>query len=192
MKEQNVAGGVSILASMIVPISKELLSELFPDDFSETSETRLDMSQKRVVASSLTKFRDLVIDESQKGEPDPDESARILHAEIMSGRLVLKNFDESAQAFIERVNFVASVCPETGIAPIDDDAKSEIFMQMCFGMTSLSEVKNADVNSALRDWLSSEQLGLLKYLAPKTVEFPNRKRPCVIRYEASTSRAIIS
>ena len=192
MKEQNVAGGVSILASMIVPISRDLLAELFPDDFSETSETRLDISQKRVVASSLIKFRDLVIEESQKGTPDPDESARILHAEIMSGRLVLKNFDESAQAFIERVNFVASVCPETGIAPIDDDAKSEIFMQMCFGITSFSEVKNADVNSALHDWLSSEQLGLLKYLAPKTVEFPNRKRPCVIRYEASTSRAIIS
>ena len=192
MKEQNVAGGVSILASMIVPISRELLAELFPDDFSETSETKLDISQKRVVATTLTMFRDLVIEESQKGTPDPDEAARILHAEIMSGRLLLKNFDESSQAFIERVNFVSAVCPETQIAPIDDEAKSEIFMQMCFGMTSFSEVKNADVNSALRDWLSAEQLALLKYLAPKTVEFPNRKRPCVIRYQASTKRAIIS
>ena len=94
--------------------------------------------------------------------------------------------------YIERVNFVASVCPETNIAPIDDDAKSEIFMQMCFGMTSFSEVKDADVNKALRDWLSAEQLALLKYLAPKTVEFPNRKRPCVIRYDASAKRAVIS
>ena len=192
MKEQNVASGVSILAGMVVPISRSILAELFPDDFSESFETKLDLSQKRVVASCVVKFRDLIIEESQKGTPDLDESARILHAEIMSGRLVLKNFDESSQAFIERVNFVASICPETNIAPIDDDAKSEIFMQMCFGMTSFSEVKEADVNKALRDWLSAEQLALLKYLAPKTVEFPNRKRPCVIRYDASAKRAVIS
>lgn len=192
MKEQNVSSGVSILAGMIVPISRSVLAELFPDDFSEVFETKFDPSQKRVVSTCVVKFRDLIIEESQKGTPDPDESAKILHSEIMSGRLVLKNFDESSQAFIERVNFVAQVCPETGIMPIDDDAKSEIFMQMCFGMTSYSEVKNADVNKALRDWLSVEQLALLKYLAPKTVEFPNRKRPCAIRYDAGAKRAIIS
>ncbi len=192
MKEQNVANGTSILASMIVPTSREILAELFPDDFSETFDTKFDTIQKKVVCLRVVKFRDLILEESQSGMPDLDAAARILHAEIISGRLALKNFDDSARDFIERVNFVASVSPETGIAPIDDFALSEIFLQMCFGMTSYSDVKNADVHSALRDWLSPEQLGLLKYLAPKTVEFPNRKRPCVIRYEASTKRATVS
>ncbi len=192
MQERNVAGGVSILASMIVPVSRDILKELFPDDFSEQIETKFDATQKRVVATRAVKFRDLILEESQSGSPDLDEAAKILLEEINAGRLQLKNFDDSARDFIERVNFVAAVCPETGITPIDDVALSEIFSQMCFGMTSYSEVKNADVHSALRDWLSAEQLGLLKYLAPKTVEFPNRKRPSVIRYNAATRRATIS
>ena len=192
MKEQNIAGGVSILASMIVPIPPELLARHFPDDFSETVETKFDAVHKRVVSSTSVKFRDLILSESSSGNVDCNAAARILHAEIMSGRLPLKNMDESAEAFIERVNFVAAVCPESGIAPIDEAAKSEILLQMCCGMTSYAEVKNADVHAALRDWLSAEQLGLLKYLAPKTVDFPKRKRPCVIRYDAASKRATIS
>ncbi len=192
MQERNVAGGVSILASMIVPVSREILSELFPNDFSEQFETKFDSIQKRVIALRAVKFRDLILEESQSGTPNLDIAAKILLDEINAGNIQLKNFDDSAHAFIERVNFVAAVCPETGITPIDDSALSEIFAQMCFGMTSCSEVKNADVYAALRDWLSQEQLGLLKYLAPKTVEFPNRKRPCVIQYNASMKRATIS
>ena len=100
--------------------------------------------------------------------------------------------DEGAEEFIERVNFAAAVCPESGIAPIDDAAKSEIILQMCCGLTSYAEVKNADVHAALRDWLSAGQLALLKYLVPKTVEFPRRKKPCQIRYDASARRATVS
>lgn len=192
MRETNVAGGVSIMASMIVPLSRELLAEIFPDDFSESVETKFDQIHKRAVSSSSVKFRDLVLGESSSGNVDADAAAKILHAEIMSGRLKLKNMDEDADDFVERVNFVAAVCPESGIAPIDEEAKSDILLQMCCGMSSYAEVKNADVHAALRDWLSSEQLGLLKYLAPKFVEFPNRKRPCKIRYDAAAKRATIS
>ncbi|MBQ6534738.1 MAG: DEAD/DEAH box helicase [Opitutales bacterium] len=192
MREQNVGGGVSIMASMIVPVSRAELEELFPSDISRERRTFFDPAQKRVVGANAVKFRDLVLEQSQSGEPDADEAARLLHAEIMSGRLKLKNFDDAALSFIERVNFVAAVCPETGIAPIDGEAKSEIFMQMCYGLSSYSEVKNADVHAALRGWLSAEQLALLKYLAPKTVQFAGRKKPCEIVYDASAKRAKIS
>ena len=192
MKEQHVAGGVSILASMLVPITQKMLSDEFPDDFSERLETRFDSVHKRVVCTKSVKFRDLAISESSTNVVDADAAAKILHAEIVSGRLPLKNFDEDAEAFIERVNFVAAVCPESGISPIDEDAKSEILLQMCCGMTSYSEVKNADVHAALRDWLSPAQLALLKVYAPKTAEFPNRKRQCQIRYDAAGRRAVIA
>ena len=64
MRETNVAGGVSIMASMIVPLSRELLAEIFPDDFSESVETKFDQIHKRAVSSSSVKFRDLVLGES--------------------------------------------------------------------------------------------------------------------------------
>lgn len=192
LQEQNKAGGVSILASMITPVKEEFLAELFPDDFSEAFDVRFDEKNKRVVSQKSVKFRDLSISESASHNPPPDEAAKILRDEILSGRLPLKNFDEEAEAFIERVNFVAAVCPETGIQPIDEQAKAELFEQMCCGLSSYAEVKNADVHAALREWLSHEQLGLLKYLAPRIADFPKRKRPAYIRYESSTKRAVIS
>lgn len=192
MREQNVAGGVSVLASMIVPVEREMLAELFPEDFSNSVETKFDSVHRRVVSATSVRFGDLVIEESASGSVDLDEAAKILHGEIMAGRLQLKNMDDAARDFIERVNFVASACPESGILPIDDSAISDILLQMCFGMTSYAEVKNSDVHSALRGWLSSGQLSLLNSLAPRFAEFPHCKKPCTIRYDASALRATIS
>ena len=192
VQERNVAGGVSIMLSLIAPVSADDLREMFPGDFSESAVTALDSRNKRVVGRTKTMFRDLLISESDTAKVSPDEAAKILRDEILAGRLELKDMDEDARYFIERVNFAAAVCPESGIQPIDDAAKSEIFEQMCFGCLSFSDVKALDAKAALRDWLSYEQQCLLKYLVPKSAEFPRRKKPVRIRYEISPPRAIVS
>lgn len=192
VQERNVAGGVSIMLSLITPVSAEDLKEMFADDFSESTVTALDSRNKRVVGRTKVMFRDLLISESDTAKISPDEAAKILRDEILSGRLELKDMDEDAQYFIERVNFAAAVCPESGIQPIDDAAKSEIFEQMCCGCVSFSDVKALDAKAALRDWLSYEQQCMLKYLVPKSVEFPRRKKPVRIRYEISPPRAVVS
>ena len=86
---------------------------------------------------------------------------------------------------------VAAVCPESGIAPIDSAALKEIFLQMCLGSYSLSQVKNLDVHSALRDWLSAGQAEFLKYAAPKEVRISPRRRPVEIKYDAAMKRAVV-
>lgn len=52
-------------------------------------------------------------------------------------------------------------------------------------------MKNLDVHSALREWLSPEQAAFLKYAAPKSVEISPRRRPVEIRYDAAAKRAVI-
>lgn len=186
------AQGVSIMASMITPVKAEHLREMFPGEFSSETSVRFDERQKRVTSSELVKFRDFVISESSGGEPPKDEAARILVEKIFENPAVLKSFDASAKAFVERVNFVAAVCPESGISPIDAAALREIFLQMCWGSYSLSQVKNLDAHSALRDWLSPGQQAFLKYAAPKSVEISPRRCPAEIRYDAAARRAVIS
>ncbi|MBP3526273.1 MAG: DEAD/DEAH box helicase [Opitutales bacterium] len=186
------AQGVSIMASMITPIKAEYLREMFPGDFSSDIVVRFDERQKRVACVELVKFRDFIVSENAGAEPPKDAAARILVEKIFENPAILKSFDDSAKAFIERVNFVAAVCPESGIAPIDAAALREIFLQMCWGSNSISQVKNLDALSALRDWLSPEQQAFLKYAAPKSVEISPRRRPAAIRYDASARRAVIS
>ena len=151
------AQGVSIMASMITPIKAEYLREMFPGDFSSETVVRFDERQKRVACVELVKFRDFTVSENASAEPPKDAAARILVEKIFENPAILKSFDDSAKAFMERVNFVAAVCPESGIAPIDAAALREIFLQMCWGSNSISQVKNLDALSALRDWLSPEQ-----------------------------------
>ena len=186
------AQGVSIMASMITPIKAEYLREMFPGDFSSETVVRFDERQKRVACVELVKFRDFTVSENASAEPPKDAAARILVEKIFENPAILKSFDDSAKAFMERVNFVAAVCPESGIAPIDAPALREIFLQMCWGSNSISQVKNLDALSALRDWLSPEQQAFLKYAAPKSIEISPRRRPAAIRYDASARRAVIS
>ena len=186
------AQGVSIMASMITPIKAEYLREMFPGEFSTETVVRFDERQKRVACVELVKFRGFTVSENAGAEPPKDAAARILVEKIFENPAILKTFDDSAKAFIERVNFVAAVCPESGIAPIDAPALREIFLQMCWGSNSISQVKNLDALSALRDWLSPEQQAFLKYAAPKSVEISPRRRPAAIRYDASARRAVIS
>lgn len=176
-ERQGGAQGVSIMASLLTPITVENLRELFASDFTSEKGVRFDERQRRVVCGETLKFRDLVISENSGAEPPAGEAAELLVEKIFESPSILKNFDDSAKAFIERVNLVAAVCPESGIAPIDSAALKEIFLQMCLGSYSLSQVKNLDVHSALRDWLSAGQAEFLKYAAPKEVRISPRRRP---------------
>ena len=190
-ERQGGAQGVSIMASLLTPITVENLRELFASDFTSEKGVRFDERQRRVVCGETLKFRDLVISENSGAEPPASEAAELLVEKIFESPSILKNFDDSAKAFIERVNLVAAVCPESGIAPIDSAALREIFLQMCWGSYSLSQVKNLDVHSALRDWLSAGQAEFLKYAAPKEVSISPRRRPVEIKYDAAMKRAVV-
>ena len=192
LNEQNVGGRVSVMASLLCPVEKSYLAELFPEDFSESESALFDERLKRMVSVRRTMFRDLPIEESFGDKVSEEESAKTFCALIMDGTLKLKNWGEAEEDFIERVNFVAALSPESEIAAIDDDAKRAIFEQLCHGVRSYSDVKNTDVMPHLRDWLSAEQLALLDYLAPRFVELPKRNRPVKIRYDAALKRAYVA
>ena len=192
LQEMNSSAGVSLIADDIVPITTEQLREIFPCDFSERKLAKLDEYQKRACLSEEICYRNLPLSKKISYDIPEDAAAELLYSKIENGEIVLKNFGDSEKDFIERVNFFSTAMPELSIPPIDTSALADIFKQMCIGLFTYSEVRNADVMSALHDWLSAEQLSAMKYYLPKTVEISSRKKPIKIRYETSTMRAIIS
>lgn len=192
LEEQNLGGSASIMASLLCPIEIEDLKSEFCDDFCESNEVFFEPTLKRVMRKNCVKFRDLILEQSCKDDVSKDDSAKILTDLILSKKLQFKNWSDSEDNFISRVNFVAKNMPESGISKIDDDALRLIFEQLALEKNSYSELRNADPMHSLKSWLSKEQLGLLDYLAPRFVEFKTRKRPVEIRYELSLNRAVIS
>lgn len=167
------------------------MDEFFPDDFSEGTATTYDVTARRVVCRTERRFRDLVLKSKDQGEPDYDQAAALLAAEVVAGNLNLKNWDAVVENWIQRVNFVARHCPETEIAPIDDEARQLLIEQICHGALSYKEIKDRPVLNAVKEWISPEQIYYIDTYAPAEITLPNRHRASKIRYEAD-GRAIIA
>ena len=126
-----------------------------------------------------------------QGEPDYDQAASLLAAEVVAGNLNLKKWDAVVENWIQRVNFVARHCPETEIAPIDEEARQLLIEQICHGALSYKDIKDRPVLNTVKEWISPEQLYYIDAYAPAEMDLPRRNRPSRIRYEAD-GRAIIA
>lgn len=191
IEERELRGDVSVLLGLATAVEPAWLEECFPDDFSEGTATTYDASVRRVVCRTERRFRDLVLKSKDQGEPDYDQAAALLATEVVAGNLNLKNWDAVVENWIQRVNFVARHCPETEIAPIDDEARQLLIEQICHGALSYKEIKDRPVLGAVKEWISPEQVYYIDTYAPAEMDLPRKNRPARIRYEAD-GRAIIA
>lgn len=184
LEERNLRGDVGVLLGLATAVDAEWLNEYYPDDFTEGTFTEYDRTARRVVARKQTRFRDLALADKDQGEPDFDQAASLLAREVVEGRLKLKKWDSGVENWILRLNFVAKHCPETEVAPIDDDARLLLIQQICYGAVSYKEIKDAPVLESVKEWISPEQLYYIDNYAPAELDLPRRKRPVRLRYEA--------
>ena len=191
IEERELRGDVSVLLGLATNVEVKWLEETYSDDFSEQTEMSYDSTARRVVCRSERRFRDLVLQSKDQGEPDFEQAASLLAAEVMAGRLNLKKWDASVDNWIARVNFVANHCPETEILPIGKEARQLLIEQICYGAISYKEIKDRPVLKTIKNWISLEQVYYIDTYAPAEMELPRRHRPAKIRYEAD-GRAIIT
>jgi ATP-dependent helicase HrpB len=184
IEERELRGDVAVLLGMATVVEPGWMREYFPEDFSEGTSTLYDPASRRVVCRRQVCFRDLILEEKEGGEPDPDQAAALLAEEVLAGRLVLKNWDTVVENWIQRVNFVARHCPETEIDPIDTDARQLLIEQICAGATSYKAIKDRPVMPVLETWIHPEQLYYLDSYAPTEMELSGRRRAARLRYEA--------
>lgn len=191
IEERDVRGDVTVLLGMATAVEFAWLNAIFPEDFSDGALTTYDPQLRRVVCRSERRFRDLVLESTDRGEPNVDQAATLLATEVIEGRLLLKAWDSAVEQWIARVNFVAKHCPETEIAPIDAEARHLLIEQICHGALSYKEIKDRAVLPSVKEWISPEQHYYIDTYAPATMELPRRRNPAKIRYEED-GRAFIA
>ncbi len=191
LEERELCGEVTVLLGLSTAVEPAWLEAAFPSDFSDAAETVYDPVARRVQSRRERRFRDLVLQSKDQGEPDTDQAAELLAAEVIAGNLKLKQWDAVVENWIQRVNFVAQHCPETELAPIDDEARALIIGQICHGALSYKEIKDRPVLPAVKEWIRSEQMYYIDTYAPAELTLPGRSRPSRIRYEPD-GRAIIA
>ncbi len=150
------------------------LEELFPEDMSKADGASYDETRRRVVARKETKFRDLVLEakESDHGV-NLDAAADILAARVLSGELVLKNWDASVEQWTARLASLGAWMPELEMPGWGEEDKAAAVAQICHGATSYKEIKEANVWPVLREWLSAPQRAALDSYCPERITLAN-------------------
>ncbi|MEM0895826.1 MAG: ATP-dependent helicase HrpB [Verrucomicrobiota bacterium] len=165
------------LATLIEP---DWLHEFYPEDFSREEGAAWEETERRVVRRESTKFRDLVLSSTQRGEPTKEKAAEILAEEVIGGRLKLKGWDAAVEQWIARLNSLAAWMPELELPTIGDDDRRLLVSQVCLGATRYKEIKDRSVFPALKDWLSAPQHATLNAYAPERLSLANGRQVKII------------
>lgn len=150
------------------------LAELFPEDLAVTDGAAYDETRRRVVARKETRFRDLVLEakESDHGV-NLDQAAELLASRVLSGELILKNWDDSVNQWTARLTMLGKWMPELGMPGWSEEDRVDAIAQICHGAVSYKEIKEANVWRVLREWLSAGQREALDAYCPERFIMPN-------------------
>jgi ATP-dependent helicase HrpB len=170
-------GEVNVLLNLCTAIEEVWLKELFPEDFVDAGGVTYDETARRVLARKERRFRDLVLESKQTAEEPPEgEAAALLAREVMAGRIVLTEWNETVEQWIIRVNCLARWWPELEVNPITDADRATLIEQICYGSYGARELKDKPVMPVLRDWLLAEQLAVLDEYLPERLVMANGRK----------------
>ena len=166
---------LQVKLNLVTRVEQDWLRELFPDDLSSGQFAVYDAPNKRVMNREELRFRDLVLQSREKGEPNPGLAATLLAEEIIAGRLELPTWTERTEQWIARLNCLAEWMPELEMPSIGDEDRKLIIEQICLGATAYRQIKERTPDGALNAWLSAAQRDLLDRFAPERVMLANGK-----------------
>ncbi|HEX8373075.1 MAG TPA: ATP-dependent helicase HrpB [Chthoniobacterales bacterium] len=172
---------LNTLLTLATAIQEDWLRELFPADFSESTIARFDPIQRRVIAETSRRFRDLTLEKPKAGVPPPGDAARVLAEEVVAGRLVLENWDHAVEQWIIRLNRLAEWAPDFGLPPLTLEDRTTLVEQLCLGAMGYKDIKEKSVWPTVKSWLSRSQLELLDTHAPEKIDLPGLAKPRAIK-----------
>jgi ATP-dependent helicase HrpB len=179
---------LNVILNLATAVKEEWLREMFPEDFNEVREVVFDWATRRVVVREQRRFRDLVLEEvvaalDERGPrsataatADRSGAARLLAQQVVAGNLVLKNWDESVEQWVIRVNRLREWMPELELPAIGDAERLAMLEEICHGATGYKEIKDRPVGPVVKGWLTKQQQELVEQYAPERVELKSGRR----------------
>jgi ATP-dependent helicase HrpB len=134
-------------------------------------------SRRQVEARLRTSWLDLVIDETPAAIRDHSAAAGILAREAAAQLdRVAPGPETAAGGFMARCRWLAGTAPDLDLPAIDDAILVGLLPELCHGLRSLDEVKEADWLGRLQALVGHERLAEIDRLAPVQIELPTGKR----------------
>ena len=170
---------VNTLLSLATAIDPDWLRELFPDELQGVISTSYDAASRRVYAEEKVVFRGLALYSKRVEPPPSDAAASLLAAEVIAGRLPLREWDHTVDQWIIRLNCLSRWCPELNLPPLTDPDRHDLVAQLCHGAYSYKDIRDLDVQPMVKSWLPAAQQALVNKHAPERLDLPNGRKPKV-------------
>ena len=175
---ENAAGpGAATELSLASGIREEWLWELYPDDLAETDALFWDSAKQQVLRRRTLSCRGLVLEETVRNDPPPDQAAELLASQIeTTNALPLLGWDEKCEAFLARVRFLRPLFPELALPEYTDDECRAIRRALCDGERTYAAVRNKPALPFLQAHLTPQQLAAVERLAPPAIPLPRNRK----------------
>ncbi len=179
---------------LAAPYNERDLNRDFPDAVETHEKILWDDKKNAISAKSQTKYGKLVLKEGPVSNPDPQKVKRVLMSGIIRVGLDGIAWPKNTQTFRHRVNFLRTLNDPAfrKLVDLSDTALVETletwlgpFLE---GVTSLSGLKRADLDGAIRGMFSWEQLKLVDAQAPSHLRVPSGSR-IPIQYHGETGES---
>lgn len=159
-----------VLLSLATAVQPGWIAEMFPQHLTTTVEHLFDSQNKRVAATKVVRYRDLVIEQkAQQRDLDPAASGRCLAEAHRAGAFDLPLMDHKLKQFIARVNFVHAALPELEFPLFDADASTTCLARAFKGLSLVKEALAAPLTHAFHQHLAAGQVGWLDELVPLAI-----------------------
>lgn len=138
----------------------------------------------QVEARARTYWADLMLDEAPVAIADTNAAAALLAQQARQQlERVLPAADSAAGKFLARVRWLADARPDLELPKFDNTELAELLPEICQGLRSLDELRNADWLAWLQARVGFDRLPEIDRLAPESLELPSGNRHS-IEYEA--------
>ena len=160
------------LIRLACEIQPDWLLDLFPDRVIARSGVEWNRQAQRVEAVNALEYDKLTIDENRGGVPEPEAAAQLLTEKAFEAGI--DRFIDAAelQEFLARVEFASQ---HSAVAPIAEAQVRVAFSELCYGLRSFSQVKEAGASliATLERRIDNH---LLSTIAPAKLRLPSGRQ----------------
>jgi ATP-dependent helicase HrpB len=169
----NDAGGEA-RARLVSAVERDWLEG---SNLSTREELFFNPTRGQVEARQRTYWIDLLLDETPVAISDTAAAAALLAQEARRQLdRILPTVDSAAGKFLARVRWLATEMPDLNLPALDESELQELLLEICHGLRSLDELRNADWLAFLQGKVGYERLREIDRLAPSELELPNGNR----------------
>ncbi|MBI4350824.1 MAG: ATP-dependent helicase HrpB [Elusimicrobia bacterium] len=168
--------GADITLSFAAEIKEDWLLKAFPADIEKVSRPALDENMLTPVTEHLTLYRGVTISREVTAAEPGKPSSDLIAEEFIEGRQKLRHWDEEAEDWLARVEFLSGACPDLGLEPLSEEDRKLLIADICAGARSVAEAKTRPVMPALQEWFGWEKTRLIEKHAPARLEMPGGRR----------------